>query len=114
MELKEQKVICTKCDTRFEAKPKRSFLGFLKFICPKCKEKLIYPLTKGFTVLYWALAILLGLSFLGSLDNITRGEIVFPGGLGILAIGGIIALIKNKSIKKSVQEAQNRVEKSPN
>lgn len=112
MALQKQKVVCTKCYSGFEAIPKRSFLGFLKFVCPECKEKVIYPLTPGFTVSYWILVILLGLAFLGSLGNIARGEIVFPGGLGILAIGGIIALIKNKSIKKKCQESQSRNKKS--
>lgn len=98
MALPEINAICKKCGTQFNALPKRSFLGFQKFACPSCQEKLTYPLTKGYRTTYQVLFILMILAIVGQL---AQGEIGFPGGIGIAII---FALFRDRSIRKEVSK----------
>lgn len=88
--------VCPHCKARFNATPKRTFLGFQKLACPECKRDLVYPLTRGYRIAYCVLVVLMVLSIVGSFS---RGEIGVPGGLGIAVA---IALIRDWTIKKGV------------
>ena len=90
--------ICPHCEARFNALPKRTFLGFQKFVCPECKKNVVYPLTTGYRTTYWVLFVLMVLSIIGAFS---RGEYGVPGGLGIAVA---IALIRDRSIKIRVAE----------
>lgn len=95
--LKEQKVICDKCETSFESSPKQSFLGFLVFTCPRCAEKTTYPLRTAYRIIYWFFSIIL----IGSLMMaISQGGIAIPGFLGIATL---IALFKDRSLRKKLK-----------
>lgn len=88
--------VCSHCKHQFTDIPKRSFLGFQKLNCPKCKEEVLYPLTSGYRTTYWVLLVIMILSIAGSFS---RGEIGLPGGIGIAVV---IALISDWNIKKSL------------
>jgi DNA-directed RNA polymerase subunit RPC12/RpoP len=96
--MKKQKIKCAKCKTEFEDKAKRSFLGFLLFTCPKCSEKITYPLTGGYRIIYWLVVI--GL-ILYSISALSQGAIPIPGLLGIAAI---IGLMKDHSLRNKIAE----------
>jgi len=102
MELQRQEIVCTECFSTFNAIPKRSFLGFLKFVCPKCNKNVLYPLTSGYRTFYWILVVLMAIVFIGSIAM--GGGIFAPNLLGIAVI---IALVKDVSIKKKIQNYQN-------
>ncbi|QQS59277.1 hypothetical protein IPN35_00075 [Candidatus Peregrinibacteria bacterium] len=105
----KKKVICQNCKHQFEDIPKRSFLAFQKFKCPECSENIVYPLTPGWQIFYWILVILL---ISNSIKIYSQGDIPVPGLMGIGAIGGIIALLKNNSLKNKVKDLENEVLKS--
>lgn len=88
--------VCPHCKARFNALPKRTFLGFQKLACPACKEAVVYPLTRGYRTTYWILFVFMVLSIIGAFS---RGEFGVPGGLGIAVA---IALIRDWSIKNRV------------
>jgi hypothetical protein len=96
MALLPREVICTECYSTFEAIPRRSFLGFLKFICPDCKREFLHPLTSGYRTFWWIM-IILGIIAL------------FGGPFGVIfviaGIAGIVALVKDSSLKKKLQLA---------
>lgn len=98
--------VCFHCKSHFTDIPKRSFLGFQKLSCPKCKVNVIYPLTSGYRTTYWVLLVFMLLSIAGSFS---RGEIGVPGGIGIAVV---IALIRDWSIKKKslVQNAESKLQ----
>lgn len=97
--------VCSHCKHQFTDIPKRSFLGFQKLNCPKCKEEVHYPLTSGYRTTYWVLLVIMILSIAGSFS---RGEIGVPGGIGIAVV---IALVRDWSIKKNLgASAENRLQ----
>ncbi len=98
--MKKQKVVCIKCKTEFEDKPKQSFLGFQVFTCPKCAEKITYPLTGGYRLIYWF--VLIGL-ILYSVSAISQGSIPIPGLLGIAAI---IGLVRDRSLRNKLKRSE--------
>jgi hypothetical protein len=77
-----------------ELKSKHTFLGFQKIICPKCNYKHIYPLGKGYKVLY-TVVLVIGLIIL--VVGIFAGYVFSPS---ILFIAAIIALYKDSQIRK--------------
>ena len=99
----QMEVVCTECHSTFNATPKRSFLGFLQFVCPKCNRKVVYPLTSGYRIFYW---IVFTYMVIVSVVAFKQGGFAIPGLIGIAVI---IALIKDTSIKRKVQSAR-RVE----
>jgi hypothetical protein len=96
----EQDAVCTHCKKRMRAVPKRSFLGFPKFTCPSCSKIFLYPLTKGYRILYW---VFIAIFSAISLAALLAGKIAFPGALVIV---GAIAIAKDFSIKSQVALAE--------
>ena len=94
--MKKQTVICFECENKFEEKPKRSFLGFRKFLCPKCENKFIYPLTSGYRYIYWFVLVIFTLIFI---VTVSKGGVALPG---LLIVGAVIALRKDKSLKENI------------
>jgi len=78
--------VCTKCNTKFNQVPKRSFIGFQKVECPACKKKLTYPLTNGYRTTYWVFLVLMVMMMFSAFS---RGEVGFPGGIGLAIIYGL-------------------------
>ncbi len=107
MALPETRVICTACRLRFVARPKRSFLAFQKFSCPACNATVIYPLTSGYRIFYQFAVVLMVLASLGAL---TKGDLPVPGLVGVAAI---IALLKDRKIKKQVEQAEMTIDQHP-
>ena len=78
--------VCTKCGTKFNQVPTRSFIGFQKLECPVCQKKVTYPLTNGYRGTYWVLLVLMALMMVSAFS---RGEVGFPGGIGLAILYGI-------------------------
>lgn len=100
MVLSDIDAICTKCKTKFNASPKRSFLGFQKLVCPNCQEKITYPLTKGYRITYQVIFVLMIIFIIG---QFSQGQIGYPGGIGIAII---FALVRDRSIRKAVSNLE--------
>lgn len=47
--------VCTKCSAKFNQVPKQTFLGFQKLTCPTCQERVNYPLTTTYRVIFWVI-----------------------------------------------------------
>ncbi|QGJ19866.1 MULTISPECIES: hypothetical protein [unclassified Polaromonas] len=89
--------VCSHCKTRFNALPKKTFLGFQQLSCPECRKELVYPLTPGYRMTYWALFAFM--MFLIS-SALARGEY---GVTGVPGIAVMIALIRDWSIRDRVE-----------
>ena len=94
--MRKQQVICPNCKNQFEEKPKRSFLGFSKFSCPKCNNEFIRPLTSGYRTTYYILLIIF---IIITFMSLIGGGVAIPGLLTIIAV---IALIKDRSLRKKI------------
>jgi DNA-directed RNA polymerase subunit RPC12/RpoP len=86
---------CPNCGREFRAVPKRSFLSFQKMRCPSCTKDVVYPLTKGYRIIYWAI---LALMLVAVVVNYTNGQPTYPGLLGFAAL---IALVEDARIRKA-------------
>jgi hypothetical protein len=75
--------------------PKRSFLAFQKMRCPGCSKDVVYPLTKGYRVIYW---MILALTLVAVVINISIGRVTYPSLLGFAAF---IALVEDARIRKA-------------
>ena len=100
MALSEIEAVCRECHTRFRAQPKRTFLGFQRFICPNCSREVIYPLTPGYRVTYWVFVVFM---ILVITINLAMGNVAFPGLIGLAMIW---ALDKDRRIRKEVRAAE--------
>ena len=101
MPLGELNAVCNKCGARFRARPTRSFLGFQKLVCPKCVQKLLYPLTSGYRAIYWVIVVLVGFSLAGYFFG--KGDVLWPGVTGIAALmGAILGLFRDVQIRKTI------------
>ena len=96
------KVICTACRHDFEAAPKKSFLGFRKFVCPACSKNVEYPLSSGYRVAYWFFFALMVLTIFleGPQGNI--------GLAVVLGIGCAVALIRDWIVKIRIRRFSNQ------
>ena len=85
---------CPKCRNMFNGEPSRTFLGFQKLVCPRCRNRLAYPLTRGYRIFYWGMLVLMGLMIVAAF---AQGDFAFPGGIGICMI---VALVRDAQLKK--------------
>jgi hypothetical protein len=99
MALPEIEALCRKCHQMFRAQPKRTFLGFQRFVCPHCSREVIYPLTSGYRIAYWVFVVFMALVLLASWAS---GQIAFPGLIGLAIIW---ALDKDRRLRKDVANA---------
>lgn len=100
MALSKIDVFCTNCNSKFSKTPKRSFLGFQNIVCPTCQEKLTYPLTKGYRIIYIILALLMTFRII---QTIIEGTFISNYILGVLiTIAILITLFKDRNIRKSL------------
>jgi DNA-directed RNA polymerase subunit RPC12/RpoP len=89
-------------------KPRRSFMGFFKVICPNCKKEFRYPLSPGYTACYWIL--LIG-NIVWALYLISQGRFG-PNPIGLVVlIFVIISLFKSSKLKREIDQLK---EKLPN
>jgi hypothetical protein len=49
--------VCTKCSAKFNQAPKQTFLGFQRLTCPTCQEKVSYPLTRTYRIIFWVILV---------------------------------------------------------
>ena len=96
MALAEVDAICRSCHRAFREQPKRTFLGFQRFVCPHCSREVIYPLTSGYRTAYWIFVGFMGLVILASL---AQGQVAFPGLIGLAMIW---ALDRDRRLRKEV------------
>jgi hypothetical protein len=94
--LRELNAICTTCRTPFRAKPRQSFLGFQQLTCPQA-HRVVYPLTRGYRIAYWILAILIGF---GLIQSAVKGQISLLWTVATILM--IIGLIRDAKIRKQV------------
>jgi len=104
-------VVCTECVATFHQAPRISFwLGFPVFSCPACQRRVYYPLSVGYRVFYWCFAVLLAWSAVGFLERMSqgRGGIPIVGIPGVVAIIGIVALVRDSAIRGKLSAAVER------
>jgi cobalamin biosynthesis protein CobD/CbiB len=107
--MKAKKYLCPNCRKTVElsAKPKRSFMGFLRIPCPTCQKEFRYPLTMGYVVFYW---ILLVGNVALVVSILSQGKMVIPNPIGIvILIYVIISLVKSRALKQKITELQESV-----
>jgi len=107
METKNE-YLCPSCMSMVEVsvKPKRSFMGFFKVICPNCKKEFRYPISSGYTAFYWIL--LIG-NAVWALYLISQGRFgVNPIGL-IVCIFVIISLVKSSKLKREIDQLKEKL-----
>jgi len=95
MAKKPKRVVCTACNLTQDRMLKQTFLGFYTFQCEECAERVQYPLSTTYVVIY-ALSIL-------SLVGLFFGR----GACGVLAVGGIVALSFDVGIRRRVKAAES-------
>ena len=95
---KESRIICTNCQQEFYAIPKKSLLGFKKYSCPHCKEKVLYPMDAGQLMLNWGIIFILLCLTAAAFGN---GGMAIPGLISIIAI---IAVIKDIVLRHQVKK----------
>ena len=105
MALPEMSVVCTNCSTRLRARPKRTFLGFLKFHCFSCRKDFDYPLTSGYRTTYWVLLVFMVLAVA---SMFAQGRVGYPG---LVTLLGAVALVQDAGIRKKVAAASKVVPK---
>ena len=111
MSLSELNAKCGFCAAEFRAIPSRTFLGFRKLVCPACSKELLYPLTRGYRVIYWVL--LFGLVS-QLVEIVNKGALPIPGLLGIAIILAIVRDIRlqfrtrNPTASKTSDKAWSR------
>ena len=89
--------VCTACKHNFTAVPKKTFLGFQKFVCPACAKDTKYPLTSGYSIAYWFFFALMALTIF---NEGLQGSI---GLAVILGIGCAVALFKDEILKNKIR-----------
>jgi uncharacterized protein (DUF983 family) len=107
--MKTEKYLCPNCKKSVElsAKPKRSFMGFLRIPCPSCQKEFRYPLTAGYVVFYW---ILLAGNVAWITYVFSQGGMAVPNPIGIVVlIFVIISLVKSSALKRQIAELQEIV-----
>jgi len=100
MALAEVDAVCRWCHRGFREQPKRTFLGFQRFVCPHCSREVLYPLTSGYRTTYW---VFVGFMILVIIVNLAAGQIAFPGLIGLAMIW---ALDRDRRLRKEVASAQ--------
>lgn len=96
------KVTCEHCKKDVEEKPRRTFLGFQRYVCQSCHKPTIYPLTSGYKIIYWAVIIIF---LLALLSQLLQGYIIVPG---LLTVGAIIGLIKDNLLQKKILQLNEK------
>lgn len=102
MTTKEQHVICTHCQQEFDATPKKSLLGFKKYKCPHCGNKVLYPMSVGQVVLNYGIVFIM---LCMTISAVGSGAVVIPGGLGIIVL---IAVVKDIITRVQVRKLEPR------
>ena len=97
MSLDPIQVQCDQCGSSFIAAPHRTFLGFQRLNCQNCQAKIVYPLTAGFRITYWAIAVLM---LLFAVNAFKSGGYAYPGGLGIAVL---FAIYRDWALQKKTQ-----------
>lgn len=99
--------VCTACHADFDymfLKPKRTFLGFSRVMCPECDHDILYPLTTFNRVAY---IIILLVAVAASVWWLIDGDIPYPA---IAAIGAGLILSKDATVRKTIKGAWTRNE----
>ena len=83
-----------------QEKPKRTFMGFAKLLCPLCKKESKCPLTPGYTAVY---GILLAGNVLFVLYALSQGGFT-PNPIGIIVlIFVVISLVESARLKRDIE-----------
>ena len=85
---------CPKCKNMFNGEPRKTFLGFQKLVCPRCRNGLAYPLTRGYRIFYWVMLVLMGLMIV---EAFAQGDFALPGIVGICMI---VALVRDARLRR--------------
>jgi phage FluMu protein Com len=102
----ESRYLCPHCKKMVETstKPKRSFMGFLRIICPTCTNEFRYPLTSGYVRIYW---MLLAANVILITYLLSQGATVIPNPIGIIVlVYVIVSLVKNNKLKREIAELE--------
>lgn len=89
---------CLECGQARIGTPKKTFLGFQKLECSACRHQSLYPLSKGYVVIYWVAIVLITAMSIRFLMN---GAIPIPG---VLFFAGIYGLWRDRQIYQNIVE----------
>lgn len=105
MALSQIDAICTNCKAQFNGVPKRSFLGFRKLTCPDCHQKLLYPLTTGYHIIYCILCVLVAWLAINDWSQRRNSGAIIAA---ILVIGFYIwILLRSHKLKRQFDNLQS-------
>lgn len=92
---------CSRCNKNFEGKLSKNLAGFPKIKCPKCGEKILYPLGKVYKSIYW---IIVGIVLVEIIYDLAVWDIESLLSFSIAGIALIIVsiygLLKDRQIRK--------------
>jgi hypothetical protein len=94
---------CTSCGLEFRKVPKKSFLAFQKMRCPYCSKDLVYPLTKGYRIIWWTVVALM---LVVVIVNASNGRASYPTLLGFAAV---FALVEDARIRRALAAMKSTV-----
>ncbi|HEY3378172.1 MAG TPA: hypothetical protein VGL77_11830 [Armatimonadota bacterium] len=93
-------ILCLHCHTLIETPYRQTLLGFRKYTCPACGKVSLYPLPDLYRGIYWTVVVFVGVLVIFFL---LQGRIGVPG---LLSIVGVISLIRDRSLRRQVDSAQ--------
>ena len=92
---------CPKCKNDFSDKPKKNFLGFPTITCKSCGDKIHYPLSTTYRIIYYVLA---AVAVYGIVIVLAGGD---TGFLAITGLAAIFALIKDRQYASKIKTWSN-------
>ena len=97
-----QNVVCTNCHARVQVAPRYNVLGLLRFDCPICSRKFLYPMSPRRRKVYIGIAVVFSVMAVAVI--VASGTIIFPGILPALAV---IGLIQDSNARARVRAAES-------
>jgi hypothetical protein len=107
-QLPTQRAVCTNCFARFEGAPRYSFLGLMRFGCPRCQQSFLYPMSPRRRKWYFVIGVLFAALFIGLV--VWTGTLALPG---VLPVAATIALIQDSTARKKVAAAEAALPPAP-
>jgi hypothetical protein len=106
---------CPECGGPFAAKQRKNFLGFPKRTCVLCQHAVVQQLTTTYRVIYWVVAVWVGVWTLIIAAAVSHGaRVVQPGSLvQAIVFGGVsaYALMRDRDLRRvAAREREARID----